>query len=139
MAGPHLDESTVTTPSITGGVVVNTASLSLSRPTNYDSSICTIDDFISHLKHKDLENDVSKYLSHKQRPLCRRVLSYLRTAWMGAKFTSKTGIYLMARRPSTVHNNILSSHPPPLFSLDARDSGQILSTAKQAAEKGRPG
>lgn len=92
MAGPHLDESTVTTPSITGGVVVNTASLSLSRPTNYDSSICTIDDFISHLKHKDLENDVSKYLSHKQRPLCRRVLSYLRTAWMGAKFTSKTDL-----------------------------------------------
>ncbi|XP_058821799.1 Kv channel-interacting protein 4-like isoform X2 [Topomyia yanbarensis] len=92
MAGPHLDESTVTTPSITGGVVVNTASLSLSRPTNFGGSICTIDDFISHLKQKDLENDVSKYLSHKQRPLCRRVLTYLRTAWMGAKFTSKTDL-----------------------------------------------
>ncbi|EAA08579.5 AGAP004258-PA [Anopheles gambiae str. PEST] len=97
MAGPHLEESTVTTPSITGGVVVNTASLSLSRPTNLESSICTIDDFLAHFKHKELENDVSKYLSHKQRPLCRRVLAYLRTAWMGAKFTSKSGIYLMAR------------------------------------------
>uniref|UniRef100_A0A182V5Y3 Uncharacterized protein n=1 Tax=Anopheles merus TaxID=30066 RepID=A0A182V5Y3_ANOME len=90
MAGPHLEESTVTTPSITGGVVVNTASLSLSRPTNLESSICTIDDFLAHFKHKELENDVSKYLSHKQRPLCRRVLAYLRTAWMGAKFTSKS-------------------------------------------------
>ncbi|XP_035782485.1 Kv channel-interacting protein 4-like isoform X2 [Anopheles aquasalis] len=93
MAGPHLEESTVTTPSITGhhGVMVNTASaLSLSRPTNLESSICTIDDFFAHFKHKELENDVSKYLSHKQRPLCRRVLAYLRTAWMGAKFSSKS-------------------------------------------------
>uniref|UniRef100_A0A4Y0BJ24 EF-hand domain-containing protein n=1 Tax=Anopheles funestus TaxID=62324 RepID=A0A4Y0BJ24_ANOFN len=90
MAGPHLEESTVTTPSITAGVMVNTASLSLSRPTNLESSICTIDDFLAHFKHKELENDVSKYLSHKQRPLCRRVLAYLRTAWMGAKFTSKS-------------------------------------------------
>uniref|UniRef100_A0A182TC86 Uncharacterized protein n=1 Tax=Anopheles maculatus TaxID=74869 RepID=A0A182TC86_9DIPT len=96
MAGPHLEESNVTTPSITGGVMVNTASLSLSRPTNLESSICTIDDFLAHFKHKELENDVSKYLSHKQRPLCRRVLAYLRTAWMGAKFTSKSGIYPMA-------------------------------------------
>ncbi|ETN67180.1 calsenilin [Anopheles darlingi] len=109
MAGPHLEESTVTTPSITGhhGVMVNTASaLSLSRPTNLESSICTIDDFFAHFKHKELENDVSKYLSHKQRPLCRRVLAYLRTAWMGAK---KTIIDMIKSREEN-QSSIVTTH-----------------------------
>ena len=82
MAGPQLQRQIHAQPD------GNRTTLAAQRQLVQESRVQIIDD-TNQIDEQD--DNIPKRVRHKHRPLYRRLLNYLRTAWTGVHFTSSAG------------------------------------------------
>lgn len=93
MAGPHLDEETITISCVTGTNNMKSNSSGVPPSIYHQPEGINTEEFVSHLNcnNKDIEKGITKRIRHKHRPLYRRIYNYVREAWIGVRLSAKSG------------------------------------------------